>query len=189
MVVWSGVESGVWSGVGSGVLAPYQSWLHEPITRGLEKAKSACFSQYRGGNLWCSWEAWASWFRDVGGLHLQGDLWDRLQCSIDLCLAGFSWWYKGVCIISDRPTEIHVENVGGVNRLHGETGPAIAWADGFAIYAWHGTLVPADLIESEWDTRRIFEEPNAEIRRCAIEKLGWDKFIGDSGMALVAEAE
>ena len=37
-----------------------------------------------------------------------------------------------------------------------------------------------DLIEGRWDTARILREYNAGIRRCAIERLGWDRFITDA---------
>jgi hypothetical protein len=199
--VWSGVESGVRSGVESGVrsgvesgdlLAPWAEWLHEPIRQGLDDARSEWARQYRGGNLWCSWEAWATWFRDIGHLDLPGDLWDRLKASEDMTLAGPSWWYEGLCVVSDRPTVLHLESAGGQTRLHCETGPAVAWADGWGVYAWHGTVVPADLIETGWSTDRILREPNAEIRRCAVEVVagrdGWAEIVTQAGWAQVGRA-
>ncbi|MEV2265858.1 hypothetical protein [Nonomuraea africana] len=33
---------------------------------------------------------------------------------------------------------------------------------------------------------RIAEEPNIEVRRCAIERLGWDVYIERAGLRLVA---
>jgi len=46
--------------------------------------------------------------------------------------------------------------------------------------------IPADLIEGDgWDVARIMREPNAEIRRCAIERLGWPQFITDAGLTQV----
>jgi len=204
--VWDGVRAGVWNGVGDGVeagvragvrdgvrdgvrtgvslLAPYQEWLHEPIRRGLSKVRTQWYAQYRGGNLWCSSNAWATWFRDHG-LDLGDDLWNRLDADNTMCLAGPSWWFGGHCIVSDRPTELHVENVAGVNRLHCGTGTAIAWADGWGIYSWHGVQVPADLIEDGWPIDRIMREENAEVRRCAVEILadrdGWAGIIRAAG--------
>ena len=181
-----GVEAGVRVGVRAGVslLAPYQEWLHEPIRRGLSKVRTQWYAQYRGGNLWCSSNAWATWFRDHG-LDLGDDLWNRLDADNTMCLAGPSWWFGGHCIVSDRPTELHVENVAGVNRLHCGTGTAIAWADGWGIYSWHGVQVPADLIEDGWPIDRIMREENAEVRRCAVEILadrdGWAGIIRAAG--------
>jgi hypothetical protein len=197
--VWAGVRAGVGDGVGDGVragvrdgvpsseelLAPFQEWLHAPILRGLERAKYEWSMQYQGGNLWCSWNAWATWFRDVGHLELKGDLWDRLEGDNTLMAAGPSWWYANLCVIADRPTVLHVEAADGINRLHCEDGPAIAWADGWGIYSWHGTQVPGDLIETGWDTTRILREENTEVRRCAIERLGWDRFVTEAELQQV----
>ena len=88
-------------------------------------------------------------------------------------------------IVSDRHTSIHLD---AGNRLHNPAGPARTWHDGWALWYWHGTPVPADLIEQGWDTRRILAEPNAEVRRCAIERIGWDEFVKISGMTPVAAA-
>jgi len=172
----------VWSG---DLLAPWAEWLHEPIRQGLDDARSEWTRQYRGGNLWCSWEAWATWFRDVGHLDLPGDLWDRLKASEDMTLAGPSWWYEGLCVVSDRPTVLHLESAGGQTRLHCETGPAVAWADGWGVYAWHGTVVPAWAIDGTATVERILAEPNAEVRRAAAEAYGWPRFIVDAGLTQV----
>jgi hypothetical protein len=99
--------------------------------------------------------------------------------------AGWWWPFANAVILTERPTSLHRDSQG---RLHHETGPALAYPDGFAIWAWHGTRVPRDLIETGWDLKQIFDEPNAEIRRCAIERIGWDQFIQDSGLKKVASA-
>jgi hypothetical protein len=35
----------------------------------------------------------------------------------------------------------------------------------------------------------ISAEPNAEIRRCAIESLGWEAFVAETGAALIGTAK
>ncbi|ARG91437.1 hypothetical protein B1T50_04810 [Mycobacterium kansasii] len=52
---------------------------------------------------------------------------------------------------------------------------------------WHGTQVPADLIETGWDVERIMAERNTEVRRCAIEKMGWDNYVREAGLTLAHE--
>jgi hypothetical protein len=99
--------------------------------------------------------------------------------------AGWWWPYQGAVVLSARPTAVHLDKQG---RLHCETGPAIVYPDGWGVYAWHGTRVPADLIEKVWGLGEIFAEPNSEIRRCAIEKIGWDAFIEESGLKVIASA-
>lgn len=145
-----------------------------------------------GGQHWSGWMAWRLWFRDHGGLDLAGDLWDRAQAYADANVAGYWWAYRDFAMVAERPTVLHVEQVAptgwGSHRLHCETGPAVAWADGTAVHAWHGTRVPADLIEGAgWDTTRILQERNTEVRRCAIERLGWDRFVTDARLEQVGQ--
>jgi hypothetical protein len=143
-----------------------------------------------GGQHWSGWMAWRLWFRDHGGLELDDDLWDRAQAYADANVAGYWWAWGDFAMVAERPTVLNVEQFAptgwGSHRLHCETGPAVAWADGTAVYAWHGTRVPADLIEGAgWDTTRILQERNAEVRRCAIERAGWDRFVREAGLAQV----
>jgi hypothetical protein len=90
------------------------------------------------------------------------------------------WWepYAYAGFVTERPAVVRAETPGGLGqlRLHCPDGPAITYRDGWSVYAWHGTVVPASLIEEGWDAGAIMAERNAEIRRCAIEKLGWDQF-------------
>ena len=95
-------------------------------------------------------------------------------------------------MVCERPQEIHLEQVRprgwGSHRLHCETGPAVKFADGWGVWAWHGVRVPADLIEGDgWSSERILQEPNVEVRRCAMERRGWDRVIGELGLSIVDE--
>ncbi len=133
----------------------------------------------------------------VWGQHEAGYLgWcDAMQqIGVNLDVAGLStvarnagWWWpmRDTVILTDRPDTLHRDPQG---RLHCETGPALRYRDGWAIHAIHGVRVPADLIEHGWDVARILEEGNAEVRRAAIELTGWEHFISDSGLTLVASA-
>lgn len=92
--------------------------------------------------------------------------------------AGWWWPMKDAVVVSERPTQLHRDDDG---RLHNPNGPAVAYPDGFSVYAWHGTRVPRELIMGEWDARRIFDEKNSEIRRCAVEHMadrgGWQHVV------------
>ena len=168
-----------------------------------------------GGQLWGQlgdqlggqlWDQIGDQLRD----QLRGQLWDHLdpwwesywlalyQSALPIAglpaserldalaeaVAATGWWWpmRGAVVMTDRPTALHVDQLG---RLHHQSGPALAYADGYPLYAWHGTRVPADLIESGWSTDRILKEPNAEVRRCAIERMGWDAFITEAGLEQV----
>lgn len=99
--------------------------------------------------------------------------------------AGWWWPFQDICVISERPFSISRNNQ---NELHKEDGPAIEYPDGWGIYAWNGTRVPKDLILYGWDTSRILQEENTEIRRCAIEKMGWPTFVEQAGLTQVGES-
>lgn len=99
--------------------------------------------------------------------------------------AYWAFIYDYFAVLVERPNRLERDQLG---RLHNPTGAAMSWADGFSIYCWHGVRVPSDLIETGWDYNRILQEKNTEIRRCAIERLGWDEFIKSAGLKPVGES-
>jgi hypothetical protein len=84
-------------------------------------------------------------------------------------------------MVSERPTVINRELTDptqprgwGSHRLHSAEGPAIAWSDGWGVWAWHGIRVPQHVIEAPetLTTIEILAEENAEVRRVMIERFG-----------------
>ncbi|MFI6819009.1 DUF6745 domain-containing protein [Nonomuraea sp. NPDC050328] len=101
-----------------------------------------------------------------------------------------SWWWPrdGVCVITERPVTLHTEPAeAGALRLHADAGPAVRYADGWEVHAWHGTVVPRWVIDAP-SVGHIEREPNIEVRRCAIERLGWGEYLDRAGLRLVATA-
>ena len=90
--------------------------------------------------------------------------------------------------ISDRPKEINLDAQG---RLHCESGPSIAYRDGWCLYNWHGVSVPEYVIRrpQEITIEKINAEKNAEVQRVMIERYGEARYIEDSGMRPVAKDE
>ena len=131
-------------------------------------------------DAWATW--WSAWIDVAEGIGVTGlEPFNGIKTVTQN--AGWWWCFKDFAIITDRPAELHRDNQ---NRLHNENGPAIAYRDGFAVHSWHGTRVPADLVTGPgWDTDRILREPNSEIRRCAIERMGWPQFITAAGLEQV----
>ncbi|WP_220039907.1 DUF6745 domain-containing protein [Nonomuraea aridisoli] len=115
----------------------------------------------------------------AGQLHQLG-LWARVAASAH-------WWWprQHVCVVSERPVALHTEEHGA--RLHNPDGPAIRYADGWQVNALHGTRVPAWVL-TDPTPERIADEPNVEVRRCAIERLGWSAYVERAGLRLVARA-
>ncbi|MBB4932639.1 hypothetical protein F4561_003459 [Lipingzhangella halophila] len=103
------------------------------------------------------------------------------------------WWWPGeeVCVLAERPRAVHHEPLphapNGQIRLHRDAGPAVEFGDGWAVHVLHGTPVP-EWVLSEPTAERIAAERNVEVRRTAIERLGWDSYIEQAGLRLLASA-
>jgi hypothetical protein len=103
------------------------------------------------------------------------------------------WWWPrpGLCVLAERPVQLATEARPGPEpltlRLHNGTGPAVAFPDGWTVHSWHGTRVPSWVV-TEPRADRIAQESNVEVRRSAIERLGWEAFIADAGLTLVDTA-
>ncbi|WP_067481325.1 DUF6745 domain-containing protein [Actinomadura hibisca] len=104
---------------------------------------------------------------------------------------GWWWPYDEVCVVSERPVAVHTEPMPGRTQgehwLHHPDGPAVRYADGWSLHSWHGTRVPEWVI-TDPTAERIGGEPNVEVRRCAVERIGWDAYLGQAGMRLVSSA-
>ncbi|MFF3534183.1 DUF6745 domain-containing protein [Streptomyces sp. NPDC002466] len=94
--------------------------------------------------------------------------------------AGWWWPYERAVVISERPQALHRDEAG---RLDRGDGPALAYADGFALYAWRGMPVPAEFLDelNALTPKRIREEENAELRRVMLEFYGYDRYLSESG--------
>jgi len=120
-------------------------------------------------------------YRPADGGEL--DLWAALARS-----GGWWWPGHGLCVMTDRTAAVRSEPLPGSwhgeLRLHCPGGPAIRYPDGHGIHVLHGTPVPAWVI-TDPTIERVRREPNVEVRRCAIERIGWDTYIELAGLSLV----
>lgn len=107
------------------------------------------------------------------------DVWEDLTRS-----TGWWWPREDVCVMADRPVAVHTNED---FLLHNDNGPALAFADGSAAHAWRGTLVPRWVIEAP-TAELALAERNVEVRRCAIERIGWERFIADARLTLLGSA-
>jgi hypothetical protein len=87
----------------------------------------------------------------------------------------------GAVVAGARPAVLHCDARGD---LHNPAGLAVAYPDGWGFYAWHGRRVPGWVIAAP-SIEAITAEENVEVRRCAIESLGWDRFIAEAGLVPV----
>lgn len=76
-------------------------------------------------------------------------------------------------------------------RPHAEDGPALAWADGTRIFAWHGRLVQSDLIDRDRPVTRsrIDRKPNPDRRWVLIERYGLGRYLLEAGATEIQRDE
>ena len=147
------------------------------------------YPKYLYGQFWPGgWylgAAFTSFFRDVCGLELKGDLWERAKAYEGTIQSACLWYpHADFIMVCERPSVIHrelsnptVTRGSGSHRLHCPNGPAVAW-DGWGVYSWHGVLIPGEWVEGKPPTAaKALNWPNIEQRRAACEILGWAKIL------------
>lgn len=126
------------------------------------------------------------WWRRHGGVALPRGLGAGLEAFAD---ASRVWWWAhpDFVIACEPPVEMHLERAEtGTVRPHRDDGPAIRWSDGAGFCFWHGVQVPASLMAGLWNVETIHLHPNSEVRRAAIERMGWLAYIRQAGLRVVA---
>ena len=127
-------------------------------------------NNYRTNQLWSSWGAYVSFFRDVCGW--ENEILERFTIDEDLIKSvGWTWWHENVLVLSDRPKHIKRDAEG---RLHCENGSSIEYRDGWALYHWHGVSIPKEWVTGKKPTAsEAITWANVEQRRAACELVGW----------------
>lgn len=99
---------------------------------------------------------------------------------------GWVWPMEGVCIACERPTTFKLDDR---QRLHAPDSAAVTWPDGWDIHAWHGVIVPHNIILSpgQITVKAIEVEDNTEVRRVMIERFGLDRYIKASKAQLLQQ--
>lgn len=95
--------------------------------------------------------------------------------------------FEEIIFVSERPTRIAIDDQ---NRLHHESKAALEYADGYAIFAWHGVRI-------DWNQMHIITAPeqimvkdidaevNQETKRVMLERYGIDRYLKDGKAKLV----
>ena len=177
--VWDSVEDSVWDSVADNVRDSVWASVWNSVGGSV------------GGSVWDSVAAsvvygsheagWLSFYR---ALHEFGLVKETAPLSGLWALARSAGWampYEGMCFVSERHNILSLDNAG---RLHSLSGPAVGYPDGWLIYAVHGVVVPERVImlPETITAAEITAEPNVEIRRVMIERLGYEKYATDTNL-------
>jgi flagellar basal body-associated protein FliL len=88
----------------------------------------------------------------------------------------YAWTFPSLVVFCAPPVAIHRDDRG---RLHHESLPAVAFADGWGVYAWHGVRVAARIIEhpETITAEEITNQENAERRRVLLTRFGEARYL------------
>jgi hypothetical protein len=96
--------------------------------------------------------------------------WGCLKPWIEIARScGFWWCYKNYVVISERFSEVHINERA---LLHNLSGPALGWRDGSGVYAVNGVQVPDFVIADPLriTAEMIETEQNIEVRRIMLDR-------------------
>ena len=105
--------------------------------------------------------------------HSYGRNWIVFQSIVRDC--GWIYPYDNVCIVCSKPIVLSADSN---HRLHAEGTPAVQFADGFSIYAYHGVILPecyGRLHPHQWQSKWVLKEQNVEVRRALIQGITYDR--------------
>jgi hypothetical protein len=146
-----------------------------------------CNPNFLSGSQDLYWIAWFRFAQKIGCVFTEQDN-AKLGIMENISTQCEWWWpFEGVVFASQRPLFVRKDDAG---RLHGEYKPALEYADGFKLYAWHGTNLPNDWVEDRlvMDPTIILKTENVELRAAGLQCYGLGRMkdvigelIGDSG--------
>jgi len=187
--VAASVRASVRDLVRASVRASVRDLVAASVREGHRRAVHDAWYYCMGGQFWVGWgwgsPSYTSFFQDVCGLELPGDMGERARAYQATAESACWWWpHRDYVIACDRPEAIHRDEQG---RLHSATEMAIRFRDGWGIYMWHGIRVPADVVlhPEAITVARIEAEQNAEIRRVLVERYGLSRYVCDASFEVI----
>jgi len=167
--VWDQVWNQVWDQVRTQVWDQVWEQVREQVR---DQVRTQIFQAIYGQHD-SSWFAFYDYYYEVLKLDLNASR-PMIEFGKEV---GWCWPFKHVIILTERPTELHRDNE---NRLHADGRPALLYADGFALYRWHGLRIPDEWgkIPSEhWQAEWLMNEKNAELRRVLMQGFGYERVL------------
>jgi hypothetical protein len=184
--LWANLEANLWDNLGDNLRDNLGANLRANLWANLAKEKI-----WNPNFLWGSqdlyWIAYYRFAQKIGCVFAETDA-KRLDVMESITTQCEWWWpFEGIVFASQRPLVVRKDDAG---RLHGEYKPALEYADGYKLYAWHGTNLPDDWVENRltMDPSIILKTENVELRAAGLQCYGLGrmkdkigKLISDSG--------
>ncbi|MDB9511632.1 hypothetical protein PN499_10600 [Kamptonema animale CS-326] len=93
---------------------------------------------------------------------------------------GWIYGFEEICYVCDRP---RIMSLDSEEQLHAEGVPAVQFADGFSVYAYHGVILPekyGKVHPQQWRSEWLLSEDNGQLRRALIEGIGYERICQES---------
>jgi hypothetical protein len=129
--------------------------------------------------VWACNICWVDFYISVLNFTHAHSKWSVIQSLVKNC--GWIYPYEKIAIVCDRPCILCFDNQ---QRLHAEGKPAIQFADGYSIYAYHGVTLPekyGTLHPNQWQAKWFLEEDNIELRQVLIQGIGYEQITQELG--------
>lgn len=125
------------------------------------------------------WLAMCEFFEQVGALETT----ETLEPSRRLARSCGQWWaFENAALLTERPRVLLLDQF---ERPHSELGPAVEYADGFSVYAWHGTEVPAVPAGTEVPAGTVIEaDSNGMLRPVLVDLFGRERYLREKRATL-----
>ena len=165
--VWDSVSTPVRDAVWLNVKRPLGDAIRQDVVGGrlFASVRDAVLGQHDADFL-----ATCAYFREVLGC---GRAWPAWRPGF-VALAESAGWAlpcRRVCFVSERHSILHRDAQG---RLHCEDGAAVAYPDGWGVWAWHGVRVPRPVIENpaSLSVPAALAERNRMVRAVMLTRIG-----------------
>ena len=110
---------------------------------------------------------------EVLNCQYDAEKWLTMSSVIKNC--GWVFFFARTCWVCERPNTLSFDEQ---YRLHAVGKPAIAYNDGYQIYAYNGVILPekyARVHPDLWEASWLLTEQNAELRRVLIQAIGYSR--------------
>lgn len=151
--------------------------LGVPVRAFESSSRSVMWPQWLYGTQDVGWLSWCDYW------HRGGDLPELPPLVPLLERTGWSIAWSDLFVTGEPPNQVNVDSL---DRAHNSEGPAIAWSDGYEIYALESVAVDKDMFEL--DAAGILQIENVEQRRVMRSWYG-PKFMEELGAVELDRAD
>ena len=172
--VESQVRSQVWSQVGSQVVSQVWSQVRSQVKSQVKSQVGDFVWPYFDCQFWASWFSYYEFAKsELGVIFPNNTEYEAFKACQGY---GMVFPLDELCIVCQPASQIHKN----ANGLHNENGPAVSYNGENEIYALNGVIMTKDYVMTsahEISSETILKEPNAEVRRELIRKVGIEKML------------